>query len=64
VIKEKRATLFHTPDVEAHRPPAVAGDNLILAGDWTATGLPCTLEGAIHSGTLAGEALRAPQAMP
>jgi len=64
VIKEKRATLFHTPEVEAKRPNAIAGDNLILAGDWTATGLPCTLEGAIHSGTLAGKALRGSRLIP
>lgn len=50
IIKEKRATLFHTPEVEALRPPARAGENLFLAGDWTATGLPCTIEGALTSG--------------
>jgi uncharacterized protein with NAD-binding domain and iron-sulfur cluster len=57
VIKEKRATIFHTPAVEALRPSPRAGENLFLAGDWTATGLPCTLEGAIHSGTLAARAV-------
>ena len=55
IIKEKRATLFHTPAVERSRPPSKAGDNLFLAGDWTATGLPCTLEGAIVSGRTAAE---------
>jgi hypothetical protein len=58
VIKEKRATLFHTPEVEALRPPPRFGDNLILAGDWTATGLPCTLEGALTSGAVAASLLR------
>jgi len=58
VIKEKRATLFHTPEVEALRPAPRFGDNLILAGDWTATGLPCTLEGALTSGTVAASLLR------
>jgi len=57
VIKEKRATLFHTPEVEALRPAPRFGDNLILAGDWTATGLPCTLEGALVSGAVAASLL-------
>jgi len=57
IIKEKRATLFHTPEVEARRPAPRFGDNLILAGDWTATGLPCTLEGALTSGTVAASLL-------
>ena len=33
-------------------------ENLVLAGDWTATGLPATIEGAIRSGRSAAEALR------
>ena len=53
VIKEKRATLFHSPAVERLRPTPRVGDNLLLAGDWTATGLPCTLEGALRSGNRA-----------
>jgi glycine/D-amino acid oxidase-like deaminating enzyme len=53
VIKEKRATLFHTPETEALRPAPRVGRNLLLAGDWTATGLPCTLEGALVSGRIA-----------
>ncbi|MDR3436075.1 hydroxysqualene dehydroxylase HpnE [Telmatospirillum sp.] len=57
IIKEKRATIYHTPAVEAVRPGVRAGDNLFLAGDWTATGLPCTLEGAIHSGVVAARTL-------
>jgi glycine/D-amino acid oxidase-like deaminating enzyme len=57
VIKEKRATIFHSPEVEALRPRPQAGKNLFLAGDWTATGLPCTLEGAIHSGAIASTAV-------
>jgi hydroxysqualene dehydroxylase len=57
IIKEKRATLFHTPEVEALRAAPLFGDNLILAGDWTATGLPCTLEGALTSGTTAASLL-------
>ena len=58
VIKEKRATLFHTPEIEARRPAPDFGDNLVLAGDWTATGLPCTLEGALTSGQVAASLLR------
>lgn len=59
IIKEKRATIFHTPEIEALRPSTHAGDNLFLAGDWTATGLPCTLEGAIRSGRIAARAVAA-----
>lgn len=62
VIKEKRATIFHSTEVEARRPAPRYGENLILAGDWTATGLPCTLEGAIHSGNTAAALLRQIQA--
>ncbi len=50
VIKEKRATLLHTPAMERLRPPPRVSDTLVLAGDWTNTGLPCTLEGALQSG--------------
>lgn len=58
IVKEKRATLAQTPDVERRRPPArTRWSNLILAGDWTATGLPATIEGAIRSGDTAAGAL-------
>lgn len=51
VIKERRATLAHSPGQEALRPgPETPLANLWLAGDWTDTGLPCTLEGAVRSG--------------
>ncbi len=51
VIKEKLATFAATPDVNAMRPAAISNlDNLFLAGDWTDTGLPATLEGAARSG--------------
>ncbi|MBI5120825.1 MAG: FAD-dependent oxidoreductase [Rhodospirillales bacterium] len=51
VMKEQRATLAHTPATERLRPGPFDGPpGLILAGDWTATGLPCTLEGAALSG--------------
>ncbi|MCE4226556.1 NAD(P)-binding protein [Methylobacterium sp. C25] len=51
IVKEKRATFAATPAEAARRPgPATTYDNLVLAGDWTATGLPSTIEGAIRSG--------------
>jgi squalene-associated FAD-dependent desaturase len=51
IIKEKRATFAATPAQDALRPgPATQWDNLALAGDWTRTGLPATIEGAIRSG--------------
>jgi hypothetical protein len=58
VIKEKRATFAATPAQQRRRPPArTAINNLVLAGDWTATGLPATIEGAIWSGCNAASAL-------
>jgi squalene-associated FAD-dependent desaturase len=54
IVKERRATFAATPEQNALRPPArTAWKNLILAGDWTATGLPATIEGAIRSGKTA-----------
>ncbi|RTL84666.1 MAG: FAD-binding protein [Hyphomicrobiales bacterium] len=51
IVKEKRATFAATPAQEARRPGAeTAWRNLFLAGDWTATGLPATIEGSIRSG--------------
>lgn len=58
IVKEKRATFAATPAEAARRASAVtAHTNLVLAGDWTATGLPSTIEGAIRSGTTAAQAL-------
>lgn len=54
VVWEKRATFAATPEQNRLRPgPATALVNLALAGDWTATGLPATLEGAMRSGVRA-----------
>ena len=54
IVKEKRATFAATPAQEARRPPArTRWANLFLAGDWTATGLPATIEGALRSGETA-----------
>lgn len=51
IVKEHRATLAHCPPQEALRPRSrTRFSNLWLAGDWTSTGLPCTLEGAVRSG--------------
>lgn len=51
IVKEKRATFAATPAQEARRPGAqTQWRNLFLAGDWTATGLPATIEGTIRSG--------------
>ena len=51
VVKEKRATFAATPEQNALRPPSrTRWRNLALAGDWTDTGLPATLEGAVRSG--------------
>ncbi len=60
LIKEKRATFRQTPAAERLRPPAgTALHNLFLAGDWTATGLPATIEGAVRSGHVAARLARA-----
>ena len=60
VVKERRATFAATAAQERRRPgPRTALANLVLAGDWTATGLPATIEGAIRSGRTAAEALLA-----
>ena len=51
VIKERRATFAQTPDALARRPGTATGwTNLFLAGDWTDTGYPATIDGAIRSG--------------
>ncbi|MFY9673820.1 MAG: FAD-dependent oxidoreductase, partial [Terriglobales bacterium] len=58
VIKEINATYSPGPGVDQYRPPAAtAWPRVFLAGDWTATGWPATMEGAVRSGYLAAEAL-------
>lgn len=57
VVKEKRATFAATPEQDAKRPGTFTRwRNLFLAGDWTQTGLPATIEGAIRSGNAAAAA--------
>jgi hydroxysqualene dehydroxylase len=57
VVKEKRATFAASARQEVRRPQARTdlADNLALAGDWTDTGLPATIEGAIRSGRSAAD---------
>ena len=56
IVKEKRATFAAMPEQEKRRPgPETGYANLFLAGDWTATGLPATIEGAVRSGHRAAE---------
>ncbi|MBS40988.1 MAG: hypothetical protein CMM83_04620 [Rhodospirillales bacterium] len=54
VIKEKKATIAQTPIAVGRRPMVkTLIDNLFIAGDWTNTGLPATIEGSILSGNIA-----------
>src|SRR5215211_367079 len=56
IVRERRATFAATPAESARRPGArTAWTNLFLAGDWTATGLPPTIESAVRSGHRAAE---------
>jgi squalene-associated FAD-dependent desaturase len=60
VVTDPTAVLSVRPGVEAARPAArTAIDNVFLAGDWTDTGWPSTMEGAVRSGRLAAEAVLA-----
>jgi zeta-carotene desaturase len=58
VIKEVNATYSPRPGIDAYRPSSTTGwQRVFLAGDWTATGWPATMEGAVRSGYRAAEAL-------
>ena len=56
IVRERRATFAATPAQDAMRPKTeTSWSNLALAGDWTATGLPATIEGALRSGVRAAQ---------
>ncbi len=58
VVKEVRATFSAGPGLESTRPVSQTPlENLFLAGDWTSSGWPATMEGAVRSGYLAAEAV-------
>ena len=58
VVTEHAATFSAVPGVDKWRPSQASPvSNLLVAGDWTATGWPATMEGAVRSGYLAAEAL-------
>jgi squalene-associated FAD-dependent desaturase len=58
VVTEHQATFSAVPGVDRHRPAQQSPiGNLLVAGDWTATGWPATMEGAVRSGNLAAAAI-------
>jgi zeta-carotene desaturase len=60
VIKELNATFSPLPGIDRYRPSAqTPWPRLFLAGDWTATDWPATMEGAVRSGYIAAEKLTA-----
>jgi squalene-associated FAD-dependent desaturase len=64
IVRERRATFEATPEQNALRPgPVTAYKNLFLAGDWTATGLPATIEGSVRSGDRAADLVLARQVL-
>jgi squalene-associated FAD-dependent desaturase len=65
VVKEVRATFSACPGLEPLRPlSATKIPNLFLAGDWTRSGWPATMEGAVRSGYLAAEAVTGAAGLP
>jgi uncharacterized protein with NAD-binding domain and iron-sulfur cluster len=58
VVKEVHATFSPSPGSEAHRlKPQTPWKNIFMSGDWTATGWPATMEGAVRAGYASAEAL-------
>ncbi len=65
ILKEARATFSVTPGLDKYRPAAAThSPGLYLAGDWTQTGWPSTMEGGVRSGRLAAEAVAGAAGMP
>ncbi len=65
VVKEVHATFSPAPGLERHRPTALTvWPRVFLSGDWTATGWPATMEGAVRSGYIAAEAVAAAAGKP
>ena len=65
VVTEHAATFSAVPGVDRWRPPQASPvGNMAVAGDWTATGWPATMEGAVRSGYLAAEAILARAGRP
>jgi uncharacterized protein with NAD-binding domain and iron-sulfur cluster len=65
VAKEMRATISVQPGTRPRRPgAATAHPNIFVAGDWTSTGWPSTMEGAVRSGYAAAEAVCAAAGRP
>ncbi|MBC7581041.1 MAG: FAD-dependent oxidoreductase [Tardiphaga sp.] len=63
IVRERRATFEATPEQNAQRPgPVTKFKNLFLAGDWTDTGLPATIEGSVRSGDRAADLVLAMRA--
>jgi hydroxysqualene dehydroxylase len=64
IVKEKRATFAATPAQNAKRPLSrTRWENVAVAGDWTRTGLPATIEGAVRSGYSAASIILEPGAV-
>ncbi len=58
IVKERRATFAQTPEEVKRRPKTQSKfTNVYLAGDWINTGLPATIESAVHSGHMAARAI-------
>ena len=58
IVKERRATFAQTPEQVKRRPKTQSKfTNVYLAGDWINTGLPATIESAVHSGHMAARAI-------
>jgi zeta-carotene desaturase len=65
VVKEVRAVLSARPGLESRRPVSRTNvSNLFLAGDWTRSGWPAIMEGAVRSGYLAAEAVAEASGQP